>query len=51
MVAEMLQKSEFLLYVLYSYYMKFYFRYLFYNYVTSFIIYLLNINYIFICIL
>ena len=47
MVAEMLQKSEFLLYVLYSYYMKFYFRYACHIYVICFI----YIYYKFVCIL
>ena len=39
MVAEMLQKSKFLLYVLHSCYMKFYFCYLFHNHYV-FMIYL-----------
>ena len=43
MVAEMLQKSKFLLFHLYSCYMKFYFDYIFYIYVICFIIYLLYI--------
>ena len=41
MAAEMLQKSKFLLYVLYSCYIKFYFDYIFDIYVICFIIYLL----------
>ena len=39
-VAEMLRKSKFLLYVLCSCYMKFYFCYMFHIYVIRFIIYL-----------
>ena len=45
MVAEMLQKSKLLLYVSYSCYMKFYFRYICHIYVMFYI------HYIFICIL
>ena len=48
MVAEMLQKSKFLLYVLHSCYMKFYFCYIY----VIFMLYVsLYIYYIFICIL
>ena len=43
MVAEMLQKSKFLLYVLYLCYIKFYSDYIFHIYVICFIIYLLQI--------
>ena len=43
MVVEMLQKSDFLLYVLYSRYIKFYFDYKFHIYVIGFIKYLLYI--------
>ena len=43
MVAEMLQKSKLLLYVLYSCYMKFYFCYIFHIYVIC-----VNILYIYI---
>ena len=46
MVAEMLQKSKLLLYVLYSCYMKFYFCYIFHIYVIC-----VNILYIYIYIL
>ena len=42
MVAEMLQKSKFLLHVLYSSYIKFYFCYICHIYVICFIIYLLQ---------
>ena len=45
MVAEMLQKSKFLLYVLYSSDMMFYFCYIFHIYVICFIN--LNVYYIF----
>ena len=44
MVAEVLQNSKFLLYILYSCYMKFYFCYIFHIYVTCFIMYLLYIH-------
>ena len=43
LVAEMLQKSKFLLYVLYSCYIKFYFDYIFHNHVMCFLIYLIYI--------
>ena len=43
MVAEMMQKPKFLLYVLYSCYMKFYFCYIFHICVICFVIYLLYI--------
>ena len=43
MVAEMLQKSKFLLYVLYLYYIKFYFDYTFHIYVICFTMHLLYI--------
>ena len=49
MVAEMLQKSKFLLYVLYWCYMKFYFCYICDVYVICFIIYLLYIFIYIIC--
>ena len=49
MVAEMLQKSKFLLYVLYLCYIEFYFDYIFHIYVICFIIYLLYIYMDIIC--
>ena len=49
MVAKMLQKSKFLLYVLYLCYIKFYFRYILYIYVIYFTIYLLHIYMHIIC--
>ena len=51
MVAEMLQKSKFLLYLLYSCYMKFYFYYICHIYVICFIIYSLYIYMYIICFL
>ena len=51
MVAKMLQKSKFLLYVLYSCYVKFYFDYIFHIYVIRFIMYLLYIYMYIICFL
>ena len=49
MVAEMLQKSNFLLHVLYSCYIKFYFDYIFHIYVICFLIHLLYIYMYIIC--
>ena len=51
MVAGMLQKSKFLLCVLYLYYIKFYFDYIFDVYVICIIIYLLYIYMYIICFL
>ena len=51
MVAEMLQKSKFLLCVLYLCYMKFHFDYIFHIYVICFIMYLLYIYMYIICFL
>ena len=51
MVAEMLQKSKFLLYGLYLCYTKFYFDYIFHIYVICLIIYLLYIHMYIICFL
>ena len=51
MVAEMLQKSKFLLYGLNLCYIKFHFDYIFHIYVICFIIYLLYIYMYIICFL
>ena len=49
MVADVLQKSKFLLYALYLCYIKFYFDYIIHIYVICFIIYLLYIYMYIIC--